>query len=123
MSKEPIKIYTVTTIRGYNIFFLGVCLLDLETKDWIHYREPNGNILQFNKKNLISIQTGGTGIPSTDFKTRYEITTVNGTHTFTGKHLKERETANWHYYERDNGDIYHFRKEHMVSVKEVRKAE
>lgn len=36
--------------------------------------------------------------------------------SFIGKHLPERERPNWHYYEREDGAIYHFRKEHMVLV-------
>ena len=50
---------------------------------------------------------------------RYYIETITGkTHSFTGKHLPEREKPNWHYYETNTGTIFHFRKEHMVSVEE-----
>jgi hypothetical protein len=47
---------------------------------------------------------------------KYKIVTTAGKYAFTGKHLKERETNNWHYYETDEGCIIHFRKEHMVMV-------
>ena len=36
--------------------------------------------------------------------------------SFTGKHLPERERPNWHYYEREDGAVIHFRKDHMVCV-------
>ena len=35
---------------------------------------------------------------------------------FEGRYMREREKSNWHYYERVDGRIYHFRKEHIVSV-------
>jgi len=37
---------------------------------------------------------------------------------FDGKHLPERETPNWHYYQLDDGHILHCRKEHIVYVLE-----
>ena len=37
---------------------------------------------------------------------------------FVGNYLREREKDNWHYYETDKGEIFHFRKEHMVLVQE-----
>ena len=40
----------------------------------------------------------------------------NDPFSFIGKHLPERERPNWHYYEREDGAILHFRKEHMVLV-------
>lgn len=36
--------------------------------------------------------------------------------SFIGKHLPEKERPNWHYYEREDGAIIHFRKDHMVCV-------
>ncbi len=38
---------------------------------------------------------------------------------FVGKHKPEMEKPNWHYYETESGQIYHFRKEHMVAVIEL----
>ena len=35
---------------------------------------------------------------------------------FVGKYRRDLETGNWHYYEKENGEICHFRKEHMVAV-------
>ena len=37
---------------------------------------------------------------------------------FNGEYLPEREKANWHYYQLDDGYILHCRKEHMVYVLE-----
>lgn len=52
----------------------------------------------------------------------YKIHTVlNQTpFTFWGKYRRDLEKPNWHYYETDRGEIYHFRKEHMVCVEEVK---
>jgi hypothetical protein len=47
---------------------------------------------------------------------KYRIFTTHGEYHFTGMYLKERESNNWHYYETIEGDIIHFRKEHMVMV-------
>jgi hypothetical protein len=49
--------------------------------------------------------------------------TNNDSIHFAGKYLRERQQANWHYYEGEKGEIYHFRKEHMVCVieKEIKK--
>jgi hypothetical protein len=52
-----------------------------------------------------------------EFKKYTIVTTVNEFY-FVGKHLPERETNNWHYYECNDGMIMHFRKEHMVCVNE-----
>ncbi len=46
----------------------------------------------------------------------YEIITTVGTIKFKGRIVRELETGNWHYYERDDGVILHFRKNHMVVV-------
>jgi len=35
---------------------------------------------------------------------------------FVGKYRRDLETGNWHYYEMKNGEICHFRKEHMIAV-------
>jgi hypothetical protein len=37
---------------------------------------------------------------------------------FNGKYLREREKANWHYYQLDDGYLLHCRKNHMVYVLE-----
>ncbi len=49
---------------------------------------------------------------------RILVATVAGNFRFTGKYLPERQKKNWHYYQAENGDIMHFRKEHMVAVTE-----
>lgn len=49
---------------------------------------------------------------------KYVIITINEQFSFVGKYLKEKERPNWHYYETSEGSIIHFRKEHMVSVRE-----
>jgi len=46
------------------------------------------------------------------------MTTTGQTIKFTGKHLPERQSKNWHYYQDDEGAIFCFRKEHMVMVYE-----
>lgn len=48
----------------------------------------------------------------------YIIWTTQGQFDFIGKHLPEKEKQNWHYYERNDGAIVHFRKEHMVAIVE-----
>jgi len=35
---------------------------------------------------------------------------------FVGVYRRDLETEKWHYYEKENGEICHFRKEHMVAV-------
>jgi len=35
---------------------------------------------------------------------------------FIGKHRRDLETNNWHYYEKVDGELIHFRKEHMIAV-------
>jgi len=35
---------------------------------------------------------------------------------FIGKYRRDLETKNWHYYETEDGGLYHFKKEHMVAV-------
>lgn len=44
------------------------------------------------------------------------IYTAYGKIEFFGEYLPERERPNWHYYQRTDGAILHFRKEHMVCV-------
>jgi len=39
---------------------------------------------------------------------------------FTGFYRRDLETGSWHYYETINGDIWHFRKEHMIAVFEAK---
>ena len=48
----------------------------------------------------------------------YQIFTTNSEDPFcfVGKYRRDLETGNWHYYEKENGEICHFRKEHMVAV-------
>ena len=46
------------------------------------------------------------------------IITMGGHITFTGFHRKDLEKPNWHYYEDNEGNIFHFRKQHMVAVLE-----
>ncbi len=36
--------------------------------------------------------------------------------SFNGKYRRDLETKNWHYYEKTNGRILHFKKEHMTYV-------
>ena len=46
----------------------------------------------------------------------YKIITVIGETKFVGKYRRDLEQPNWHCYEREDGRIMHFRKEHMVCV-------
>lgn len=46
----------------------------------------------------------------------YEIITVRGRIIFRGRYRRDLEKPAWHYYERDDGQILHFRKRHMVCV-------
>jgi hypothetical protein len=50
-------------------------------------------------------------------KIKIEVTTGK-MHSFNGFHKKDLEKPNWHYYEDEYGDIWHFRKDHMVMVHE-----
>lgn len=54
--------------------------------------------------------------PTTNDMPEYQILTTQGQIEFTGKYRLDLETNNWHYYEKDDGTIIHFRKEHMVAV-------
>ena len=47
---------------------------------------------------------------------KYKIITKYGNFKFIGRYCRELETSHWHYYERDDGIVLHFRKEHMVCV-------
>ena len=38
--------------------------------------------------------------------------------SFIGFYRRDMEKPNWHYYETEQGDILHFRKENMVAVEE-----
>lgn len=49
---------------------------------------------------------------------RIKIVTVGGGVEFVGFFRRDLEKPNWHYYELEDGNIYHFRKEHMVAVLE-----
>ena len=46
----------------------------------------------------------------------YEVVTVIGKVQFTGRYRKSQESEHWHYYERDDGVMLHFRKAAMVYV-------
>lgn len=47
----------------------------------------------------------------------YQVDVSNGkTIIFTGKYRRDLETNNWHYYEKKDGIIIHFRKEHIIYV-------
>jgi hypothetical protein len=46
----------------------------------------------------------------------YRVFTTVGDIVFKGKYRKDLETPNWHYYEREDGIILHFRKEYMIAV-------
>lgn len=35
---------------------------------------------------------------------------------FNGEHMPEMERPNWHYYKTDQGQMLHFRKEHIALV-------
>ena len=53
-----------------------------------------------------------------DKMNKYQIFTTSNDQSFSfvGKYRRDLETNNWHYYEKENGEICHFRKEHMVAV-------
>ena len=47
----------------------------------------------------------------------YEIILSSGDSvSFTGKYRRDLETKNWHYYEKEDGVLVHFRKQHMMAV-------
>ena len=48
----------------------------------------------------------------------YTVKTINGKVTFRGRYRKDLETPNWHYYKTVDGVLIHFRKEHIVYIKE-----
>ena len=48
--------------------------------------------------------------------TKYEVQTIVNIVTFFGKYIRDLETSNWHYYEKEDGEVIHFRKEHIVYV-------
>lgn len=47
---------------------------------------------------------------------KYKVSTIAGMVEFTGKYRRDLETNNWHYYEKEDGVVIHFRKEHIVWV-------
>jgi len=49
---------------------------------------------------------------------KFIIETTTGTVIFTGKFLEERTTEQWLCYETESGDIYHFKKDHMIYILE-----
>jgi hypothetical protein len=49
---------------------------------------------------------------------RITVQTITTKIEFAGEYLRELEKPNWHYYRNEFGAIYHFRKEHIVFVKE-----
>jgi hypothetical protein len=44
------------------------------------------------------------------------VYTTHGTFGFVGRYRRDLETKRWHYYEREDGTILHFRKSHIVAV-------
>ena len=46
----------------------------------------------------------------------FRIITTSGETEFRGRYCRALEAKNWHYYEREDGVLLHFRKEHMVCV-------
>jgi len=48
----------------------------------------------------------------------YIIGTTTDYVEFKGKYSRILQTKNWHYYEKEDGTVIRFRKEHMVSVEE-----
>lgn len=46
----------------------------------------------------------------------FHIVTICGEISFKGRYRRALETKNWHYYEREDGLLLHFRKEHLVCV-------
>lgn len=46
----------------------------------------------------------------------YKVRTTHGTIKFKGRYRRDLETANWHYYEEENGNVIHFKKESMICV-------
>lgn len=50
---------------------------------------------------------------------KIRIITTAGSVDFTGIHRPDLEKPNWHYYQREDGKIMHFRKEHMIAVVEM----
>jgi phage pi2 protein 07 len=49
---------------------------------------------------------------------RIKIVTTKAVFEFTGQYRRDLEVNNWHYYEDENGNLYHFRKAHMIMVHE-----
>lgn len=47
---------------------------------------------------------------------RITIVTTIGKIDIVGFYRRDLEKPNWHYYEDSEGNIYHFRKEHLVYV-------
>ena len=54
-------------------------------------------------------------IPNKQYVKTKLITTVCE-YEFVGRYVRELETDNWHYYEKEDGIILHVRKEHLVMV-------
>lgn len=48
-----------------------------------------------------------------------QIISIGGvTAQFIDKYIGDKGTNNWHYYEDNEGQTFHFRKEHIISVAE-----
>ena len=48
---------------------------------------------------------------------RYKIVTINGAvFEFYGRYVGERDTKNWHYYEREDGKMLHIAKSKLSAV-------
>ena len=51
---------------------------------------------------------------------KYRIVVCGNTEcVFIGKFRRDIETSNWYYYEKTDGKLIHFRKEHMILVEEI----
>jgi len=46
----------------------------------------------------------------------YKVMTTKGEMSFIGKYRRDIENSNWYYYEKENGTLILFRKEHIVWV-------
>ena len=49
---------------------------------------------------------------------KYTITTVSKEFSFMGKPRRDLERNNWHFFEKQDCKIIHFRKENLVAIEE-----
>jgi len=54
--------------------------------------------------------------------TQITVLTTTGKASFVGKYRPDLEKGAWHYYEDQDGNLLHFRKEYMIAVLEGRHA-